>query len=162
MRKIVFMSVLLASATGAIAQTAPDNRQDDHQEILNRQHEQRQAKQENHRDQLELQHQTRLHQQELKGDMLEHRHEVREQRLDARDDRRDLRRDHDRDDGRGPVMSGYRMAPVYLSGRYDVHDYSRFGVESPGAGFRWVRYGHDLVLVNVHTSSVVRVIRNRF
>lgn len=162
MRKIVITGILLASATGAIAQMAPDSRQDDQQAIQKPQHELRQAKQENHRDQLEAQHQTRLHQQEQKGDMLERRHEVREQRLNARDDQRDLRRDHDRDDGRGPVKIGYRMAAVYLGGRYDIHDYSRFGVENPRPGLRWVRYGHDLVLVDVHTASVVRVIRNRF
>lgn len=176
MRKMIMMGVLLASATSALAQTPPDVKQDHRQEMQQRKHEISTARQDNRQDQRQLQHENRLRHQELKGDMMQQRHELRQQRQEVRADQRDLQHDRrawrqehrrndwhrDQDRGRGPVMIGYRMAPIYLGGRYDITNYGHYGIQGPRPGLRWVRYGHDLVLVNVRTARVVRVIRNRF
>ncbi len=107
----------------------------------------------------------------------ERREERREDRHDRRDDRHDRRdyrhgyREAVRDDrhydrGRYPAYAyprGYayrRWAPgvilpgaLYGSG-YWYNDYRRFGFAAPQRGFRWVRQGPDLLLVNIRNGRV--------
>jgi Ni/Co efflux regulator RcnB len=103
------------------------------------------------------------------------RHDVRDARRDLRDDRqerrddwRDFRRAHPdtyRIGGyvgprRGwayrPVTVGYRFDPVFYGQRYWI-DPVRFHLRPVGADLRWVRYGNDVLLVNVRTGRVVEV-----
>lgn len=103
------------------------------------------------------------------------RHEIREQRRDVREARRehredwrDYRRSH-RDvyrraayvGPRGyryrPIAAGHRFAPTYYGQRYWVSDYARYRLPAPGYNRRWVRYGNDVLLVNVRTGRVIAV-----
>lgn len=103
------------------------------------------------------------------------RHDARDARRDIRDDRqerredwRDYRRAHPdlyrgpayrgpRADWRyRPVAVGHRFDPVFYGQRYWV-DPVRYHLRPAGAGLRWVRYGKDVLLVNVRTGRVIEV-----
>lgn len=101
------------------------------------------------------------------------RHDVREERRDVRDARRELRQD--RRDRRqvayaapyrnwsySRVNIGFQLRPSFYSSRYYVTDYSMRGLRHPGRFQKWVRYGDDLILVNVRTGRVIQVLRNRY
>ena len=102
---------------------------------------------------------------------------VRQDRRDVRQDQRDLRRDRQnmRQDRRAyrhnrvayvapyrgwtyrPVTVGYRLQPAFYGSRYYITDYGMYGIQAPGRWQRWIRYGNDLLLVNVRTGRVLRV-----
>nr|WP_156370027.1 RcnB family protein [Novosphingobium sp. Leaf2] len=112
-----------------------------------------------------------LRQAQMRGD----RHDIREAREDLRDSRREMRedwRDYRRTHRdiyrrpayagpRGyayrPVTVGYRFDRAYYGDRYWVRDYARYRLPAPMAGHRWVRYGNDVVMVNLRSGRVVRV-----
>ncbi|WBO22757.1 RcnB family protein [Sphingomonas abietis] len=103
------------------------------------------------------------------------RHDARDARRDIRDDRqerredwRDYRRAHP-DIYRGgayrgpradwryrPVAIGYRFDPVFYGRNYWI-DAGRYHLRPVGADTRWVRYGNDVLLVNVRTGRVLEV-----
>ncbi|MDE2562355.1 MAG: RcnB family protein [Sphingomonadales bacterium] len=106
--------------------------------------------------------------------------EARRDRRDARDDRRDRREDwrdyrdshrdvYRRPDYRGPrgyryrpVAVGYRFAPPYYAREYWLPDYTRYRLPPPGYGHRWVRYGNDVVLINIRNGTVLQVFASFF
>lgn len=108
------------------------------------------------------------------------RRDVREARADLRDSRQELRedwRDYRRAHGdvfRGPryvgprgyayrpVTVGYRFQPTYYGSRYVVSDWGRYRLPRPMAYHQWVRYGNDVVLVNIRTGRVAQVHRSFF
>jgi Ni/Co efflux regulator RcnB len=106
-------------------------------------------------------------------DVREARRDVRESRQELREDWRDYRRSN-RDAFRRPayqgprgyayrpVAVGYRFQPTYYGNRYWVNDYARYRLPHPGRGARWVRYGNDVVLVNMRTGRVLRVYNGFF
>ncbi|MEQ7874219.1 RcnB family protein [Sphingomonas sp. ASV193] len=114
--------------------------------------------------------------QDMRHDRQEVRHdrrEIRQDRRELRHDRRDLRedrRDHRRvayvAPYRGwayrPVTVGYQLRPAFYGSRYHVSDYGRFNVRAPARWQRWVRYGDDLLLVNVRTGRVLQVVHYRY
>lgn len=123
-------------------------------------------------DQRDLRHDRQdLRDAQYRGD----RHDAREARQDIRDDRqerrqdwRDYRRAHP-EAYRGPayvgpranwryrpVAAGYRFEPVFYGQRYWI-DPVRYRLPPAGAFQRWVRYGNDVVLVNVRTGRVISV-----
>jgi Ni/Co efflux regulator RcnB len=57
---------------------------------------------------------------------------------------------------------GSLLPRVFLGSGYYFDGYSAFGVGAPPRGFRWVRYGPDLLLVNVRTGRIARVVRGAF
>jgi Ni/Co efflux regulator RcnB len=61
-----------------------------------------------------------------------------------------------------PVTVGYRLQPSFYGSRYFVSDYSMYRLRAPGRYQRWIRYGDDLLLVNVRTGRVLQVIHNRY
>jgi len=61
-----------------------------------------------------------------------------------------------------PVTVGYRMQPVFYSTRYVIVDPIRYHVRAAPRWARWVRYGDDLLLVNIRTGRVLEVVPNRF
>lgn len=107
------------------------------------------------------------------------RRDVRDARRDLRDDRRETRGDwHDwrrthPDVYRGaayegprgwayrPVTIGYRFAPTYYDRRYWI-DPAPYRLHPVGIDRRWVRYGNDVLLVNVRTGRVLEVNRGFF
>jgi Ni/Co efflux regulator RcnB len=75
---------------------------------------------------------------------------------------------------RGPKFSypeGFRyqtwatggiLPPVFLSAPYFYDGYATLGLAPPPGGYQWVRYGPDLLLVNVHTGRIADVVDGVF
>lgn len=57
---------------------------------------------------------------------------------------------------------GLLLPAIFLSSRYYYDDYAYLGVGAPPYGYRWVRYGPDLLLVRTRTRRVVDVIYGAF
>ena len=106
-------------------------------------------------------------------DVREERHDVRDARQELREDWQDYRRTHrnvyNRPNYVGP--RGYRYQPVvvghrfhrdYYGDRYWIRDYRTYRLPAPARGLRWVRYGNDVVLVNIRSGRVVTVHRGFF
>lgn len=102
----------------------------------------------------------------------EDRRELREDRREAREDWREYRQRHRDVYRRGayrgprgyayrPVAVGYRFAPPYYARNYWINDPWTYRLSRPAAGHSWVRYGNDVVLVNLRTGRVGQVY-NRF
>jgi Ni/Co efflux regulator RcnB len=53
---------------------------------------------------------------------------------------------------------GAVLPPLFLAPAYYYTDWATLGLEAPQPGFQWVRYGPDLLLVNVATGAVVDVV----
>ena len=96
------------------------------------------------------------------------RQELREDRQETREDWRDYRRTHGGDFRRGgyagprgyryrPVTAGYRFAPEYYGRNYWVNDWQRYRLARPGYGQQWVRYGNDVVLIDLRSGRVATV-----
>ena len=60
------------------------------------------------------------------------------------------------------VNVGYRLGPEFYGSRYYISDYGLYGLRPPGRHVRWIRYGDDLLLVNVRTGRVVQVLPGRY
>lgn len=54
------------------------------------------------------------------------------------------------------------LPAIFLSSAYLFQDYAMIGVGPPPAGYYWVRYGPDLLLVNRYNRAVVDVIYGAF
>ena len=61
-----------------------------------------------------------------------------------------------------PVYVGYRLRPSFWGTRYVITDYGAFRVRAPSRWQRWIRYGDDLLLVNIRTGRVLRILPNAF
>ncbi len=57
---------------------------------------------------------------------------------------------------------GMVLPPLFLVPAYYYADWATMGLPPPDPGFQWVRYGPDLLLVNVTTGQVVDVIYGAF
>jgi Ni/Co efflux regulator RcnB len=51
---------------------------------------------------------------------------------------------------------------VFLSSAYYFTNYAALGLDPPPFGYQWVRYGPDVLLVNVRTGQVMDVEYNVF
>jgi Ni/Co efflux regulator RcnB len=60
------------------------------------------------------------------------------------------------------VAVGYRLRPAFYGSRYFISDYGLYGLRAPGRNLRWIRYGDDLLLVNIRTGRVLDVRPGRF
>jgi len=152
MRKMILMGLVAAAAIPSIAtaQSASELRHDDARIQRERQ---------------ELQDARRFGTRE---DVREERRDVRNAVQEKREDWRDYRETH-RDVYRRPayvgprgrhyrpVTVGYRFTPAYYSGRYVIADPSRYRLPPARGLNRWVRYGNDVVLVNIRTGRVIDV-----
>lgn len=49
---------------------------------------------------------------------------------------------------------GARLPMVFVGSAYYYDGYGSLGFSAPPMGYRWVRYGDDLVLVNVRTGEI--------
>lgn len=125
----------------------------------------RNGRQEVRRDRAEVQADLR------RGDYREARQdsqELREDRRELREDWQDYRRSHASVFRRGtytaprgysyrPIAVGARFAPAYYNRNYWISNPSTYRLPRASAGLQWVRYGNDVVLVNVRTGRVVQV-----
>ena len=57
---------------------------------------------------------------------------------------------------------GAVLPPVLLASAYYYSDWAALGLPPPQPGFEWVRYGPDLLLVDVTTGEVVDVVYGAF
>jgi len=57
---------------------------------------------------------------------------------------------------------GAALPPLFLAPAYYYSGWATLGLPPPEPGFQWVRYGPDLLLVNVATGQVVDVIYDAF
>ena len=60
------------------------------------------------------------------------------------------------------LTPGYRLQPGFYGPRYTISNFGRYRLGAPGANRRWIRYGNDLVLVNLRNGRVIQVVRNRY
>jgi nickel/cobalt transporter regulator len=58
--------------------------------------------------------------------------------------------------------AGAILPPLFLAPAYYYADWASLGLDPPPPGFQWVRYGPDLLLVNVTTGQVVETIYDAF
>jgi Ni/Co efflux regulator RcnB len=58
--------------------------------------------------------------------------------------------------------TGAILPSIFLNPSYYFDDYAPLGLGPPPAGYRWVRYGPDLLLVNVFTGRVADVVDGVF
>jgi len=58
--------------------------------------------------------------------------------------------------------AGMALPPLFLVPAYFYADWAALGLVAPEAGFQWVRYGPDLLLVNVTTGQVVDAVYGVF
>jgi Ni/Co efflux regulator RcnB len=61
-----------------------------------------------------------------------------------------------------PVSVGHRLDRVYYSPRYYISDYGYYHLRTPRPWERWIRYGDDLLLVNLRTGRVLDVIHYNY
>jgi Ni/Co efflux regulator RcnB len=54
------------------------------------------------------------------------------------------------------------LPPVFLTAPYFYDGYSTLGLAPPPSGYQWVRYGPDLLLVNVRTGRIADVVDGVF
>lgn len=105
---------------------------------------------------------------QMRDEIRRDRQELRQDRRELRQDRRDIRRDRSayvapyRGWSYRPVSVGLTLRPMFWGDRYAVGDYGRWNLPAPRVNQRWVRYGDDLVLVNIRNGRVLRVLRNRY
>jgi Ni/Co efflux regulator RcnB len=101
-----------------------------------------------------------------RGDIREAREDLRGAHKELREDRRDQRTNayvapyrhwtHSR------VAEGSRLRSGFYGSRYVIADRARYGLDSAARNQRWVRYGDDILLVNVRSGRVIQVMPNRY
>ncbi len=57
---------------------------------------------------------------------------------------------------------GDRLPVLFLNSAYYYDGYAQLGLEVPPPGYRWVRYGPDLLLVDINTNEVEQVVYGAF
>lgn len=153
MRKTILSALILAAALPTMASAQTGELRRDRQDIREEQRDLRQAYRHGDRDDIRDAHR----------DLREARQEYRE---DWRDYRRDNRAVYARGDWRAPFRyqrfsEGARIRPGYYGSRYFI-DAGRYRLPPAYGPTRWVRHYDDVLLVNVRTGRVVRVIHGFF
>lgn len=59
-------------------------------------------------------------------------------------------------------VSGAILPRIFLSSAYYYNDYGLLGLGPPPPGYRWLRYGPDLLLVQVFTGRIADVVEGVF
>ena len=173
MRKLILLAAVAAIAfpSAAMAERHHDRDRDRH-EVHRDKREVRQDRRELRRDRRQGDvREVRRDRREVRGD----RRELRQDRRDVRYDRRDYRDNrYDRHRTRvryvapyrswsyRPVSIGFRLSPAFYSSRYYINDYGYYHLRTPRPWERWIRYGDDLLLVNLRTGLVIDVIHYRY
>lgn len=99
-------------------------------------------------------------------DVRREQRDVREARQELREDRADRRRSQYvapyRDWRYNAVRPGYTLRPAFYGSRYVISDVGRFRLHPATRNQRWIRYGDDLLLVNIRNGRVLQVVHNRY
>lgn len=149
MRKMIMIGLMAAVAVPAAApaQSRGEIRRD-RQEVREERRDVREARREGDRE-----------------DVREERRELREARQELREDRQDRRRSRYvapyRDYRYSTLRPGSQLRPGYYSSRYYVNP-GQYRLRPAARNQQWVRYGDDLLLVNVRNGRVLQVLRNRY
>jgi Ni/Co efflux regulator RcnB len=101
-----------------------------------------------------------------RGDIREERQDVREARQELREDRQDRRRSQYvppyRDWRYTAVRPGTQLRSGFYGSRYQIANPGQYRLRPAARNQRWVRYGNDLLLVNVRNGRVLQVVSNRY
>ena len=60
------------------------------------------------------------------------------------------------------VSSGAQLAPEFYERSYWIEDFGSYSLPRPAKDQQYIRYRNDVVLVNVRSGRVIRVIRDFF
>jgi Ni/Co efflux regulator RcnB len=160
MRRLIMLGLMAVTALPAAAGAqSPRELRRDRQELREDRQELREDRRELRRD---------MRDGASPREIREGRREVRQGQREVARDSRELRRDRSRYVApyRGwtyrSVRPGYRLQRGFYGSRYIVSNYGRYRLGAPGYNRRWIRYGDDLVLVNIRNGRVIQVIRNRY
>lgn len=153
MRKFILMGLMAAVAipAAAPAQSRGEIRRD-RQDVREEREELRDAQRYGDRRDV----------QEQREDLREARRELREDQRDRRDRRRSQYVAPYRDWRYSTVRPGYQLRPNFYSQRYVIVNPGVYRVRPAARNQRWIRYGNDLLLVNVRNGRVLQVLRNRY
>lgn len=150
MRKLMMLALMAAASvpTMASAQSRGEIRED-RRDVREERQELREARRNGSR-----------------ADIREERRELRDARQELREDRADRRYSRYvspyRNWSYSRLQPGYQLRPSFYGSRYYVNEYPRYGLRRPGRFQQWIRYGDDLLLVNVRTGRVIQVLNNRY
>jgi len=61
-----------------------------------------------------------------------------------------------------PWAVGAVLPPLFLAPQYYYADWATLGLAPPPPGAQWVRYGPDLLLVDIGTGNVIEVVPGVF
>jgi hypothetical protein len=64
--------------------------------------------------------------------------------------------------GYRPIIVGGYLPPVFWSPDYFVVDYNYYGVDAPPSDYGWIRYGPDLLLMQLDTGQVLQDVPGAF
>jgi Ni/Co efflux regulator RcnB len=156
MRKLILLGLMAATALPGMASAQNGELRRDRQDIREEQRELNDARRHGDRQ-----------------DVREERHDVRDARQEYREDWRDYRKNnrqvYKRPAYNAPrgfryrhIEAGFRFQPVYYSSRYVISDPWRYRLPRAEGNRRWVRYGNDVVLVNIRNGRVITVYRDFF
>ncbi len=149
MRKFILFSLMAATAlpAAASAQSRGEIRRD-RQEVREQRQDLRDARARGDR-----------------SDIRDERRDVRGARRELREDRQDRRRSNYvspyRDWRYTAVSPGFQLRSGFYTSRYYVNPV-HYRLRAGARNQQWVRYGNDLVLVNVRNGRVIQVVRNRY
>ena len=156
MRKIILMALMAATAVPSLASAQTAELRRDRQDIREQRQDVRDAMRHGDRDDV----------REQQRDLREAKREYREDWKDYRNDHRDAFHRPRYVGPRGysyrPVDVGHRFAPRYYSRRYIIADPGMYRLPPAYGHRRWVRYGNDVILVNVRNGRVIEVHRDFF
>jgi Ni/Co efflux regulator RcnB len=114
-------------------------------------------------------HQEKLRDAQDRGrqsDIREAREDLRGARQELREDRRDQRRSAYVSPYRNwrysSLSEGSRLRSGFYGSRYTISNPAAHGLHHVARNQRWVRYGDDIVLVNVRSGRVLQVMPNRY
>ena len=101
-----------------------------------------------------------------RNDVQEEREDLREAQQELREDRRDRRRSQYVAPYRGwrysAVRPGYQLRSGFYGSRYHIANPGQYRLRPATRNQRWIRYGNDLLLVNVRNGRVLQVVSNRY
>ena len=149
MRKLILLSLMTAVAIpgSALAQSRGEIRRD-REEVREQRDDLRDARARGDR-----------------GDVREERRDLREARQELREDRQNRRRSQYvapyRDWRYSTVRPGYQLRSGFYSSRYHINP-GQYRLRAAARNQQWIRYGDDLLLVNVRNGRVLQVVRNRY
>jgi Ni/Co efflux regulator RcnB len=161
MRKFILIAAVAAVAMPSAAIAQNQDTRHDRREVRHDRREVRQDRREIRRDRGDR-HEVRQDRRELRRDRREMRQDRREVRRDVRHHRRVSYVAPYRGWTYRPVTIGYRLRPTFYAPRYYISDYGAYDLRVPGRWQRWIRYGNDLLLVNVRSGRVLQVIHYRY